>query len=479
LTREFIMHKDRISSIFISKIFLLRPSKGIFFITIFFLLSITSIQADTLKNALEKIYLTNPSIQSARLNLRNVDESVSQALSGWRPVISIDASAGFSDTETDSKLSSTSPTLTSTSTLEPRSYSIAITEPIYRGGKTLAETRSAELNVQAQRASLKVTEKEQFLDGINAYIQVLRWQYELGLSRTNEKNISQHYEAAKDKYEVGLINATEVLQSKARAYAAKAERVASEGALISAEADYFYIIGDNPANLSWPIPASKLPNNEHDAINIALKNNHSILEANYRVLAAREDINVALADLLPQVSLEAKYNSQYDVTSLIEKKDQTSLTAIVNIPLYQKGMIHSQIRQSKLRAAEKELHLELKRKNVINQTSRAWEELLTSESKLLALKQQVKAAKAGLEGVKQESFVGLKTTLDVLDAEKDLYTSRVNLVRARADVIVSSYQLKSVLGMLTASSLNFSTPLYDDNFYYLRAKKKLFGTEIK
>ena len=92
-----------------------------------------------------------------------------------------------------------------------------------------------------------------------------------------------------------------------------------------------------------------------------------------------------------------------------------------------------------------------------------------------AFRSEVRANQVALEGVQQEALVGARTVLDVLDAEQELFTSQVNLVRAEAIEVAASYQLKLAIGQLTVEGLELPIEPYDAVAYYERNRTRLFG----
>ena len=89
----------------------------------------------------------------------------------------------------------------------------------------------------------------------------------------------------------------------------------------------------------------------------------------------------------------------------------------------------------------------------------SWERLLAATAAIDAFKAEVRANQIALEGVQQEALVGARTVLDVLDAEQELFTSQVNLVRAGREEMLASYQLKLAVGQLTVEGLEPAGPV--------------------
>lgn len=436
-------------------------------------LSSAAVLAESLEDALISAYQNNPTLLAERAALRATDEGVASALSGWRPTVQIDGDAGIAETETTTV--SGGLTAKNESSLRPRSFSFSITEPLYRGGRTIAETSSAKNLVDAGRATLALTEQSVLLDGVTVYMDVLRTQFVVELNRHNERVVARQHQAAQDRFEVGEVTRTDVAQAEARVAQAKADRISAEGDLISARATYRQIIGDLPGKLAWPAALAGIPSSEREALQSANIANPSIIGADFAELSARDDIDVALSDLLPQVSLSAGYDRQYDISSVTEQADSLSLSAIVTVPLYQSGAEHASVRRSKQIASQRRLEFEEARRAVLEEVTRAWEALITARAKITAFEAQVRAADLALEGVEQEVLVGLRTTLDVLDAEQELFTARVNLVGAERDAVVSSYWVKSTVGELTAAALGLSVENYNADAHYRDVGGKWFG----
>ena len=429
--------------------------------------------AESLVEALASAYQNNPTLLAERASLRATDEGVASALSGWRPTVQIDGDAGFSESETTSVTSGF--TTTTKDSRQPRSFSFTITEPLYRGGRTEAETLSAENLVDAGRAGLAVTEQRVLLDAVTAYMDVLRNKTVVQLNRNNERVVERQLQAARDRFEVGEVTRTDVAQAEARAAQAKADRIGAEGNLISSRATYRQFIGDLPGKLEWPARIGGVPANERDALQAASTANPTIVSANFAELSARDDIDVAISDLLPQVSLRGAYDRSFDVSAFTEELDSLSLSAVVTVPLYQSGAVHSAVRRSKQIASQRRLEYEEARRAVFEEVTRAWESLITAQAQISAFQAQVRAAELALEGVEQETIVGLRTTLDVLDAEQEVFAAGVNLVSAERDAVVSSYWVKATIGELTAVALELPVERYDADAHYRSVRDKWFG----
>ena len=426
--------------------------------------------AQTLEEALVLAYENNPTLQAQRARLRAVDEEVPEALAGWRPSIEIAGEVGATYSRTDGMIPNAG-----SHTVVPYGVGLSAVAPIYQGGRVSAQVESAESRVNAARAQLQGTEQSILLETATAYMDVLRYSAEIELSRSSERVVRRQLQAARDRLAVGEVTRTDVAQAEARLAQAGAERVAAEGGMMSARAMFQQVTGRLAGILSWPPVPMGLPESEEDALATANDANPSIAAASFIAQAAQADIEAAAAALRPQVSIVGDIRQRFDQSDLIEESSNASIVASVRLPLYQGGAANARVRQSKQLAAQRLLELDQARRSVQEQVAHAWRALTSARAQIAAFESQVAAAAVALDGVEQETQVGLRTTLDVLDAEQEHFKAQINLVRAQREEIAAAYSLKAAIGALTAQQLGLPVDLYDPEAHY-RGVRESEGT---
>jgi outer membrane protein len=135
--------------------------------------------AMTLTEALAAAYTNNPTLQAQRARLRETDESVPQALSGWKPTVTFTGSTGFNRAESSAPVVTRTPTSAQSLgvgqelTLSPRTLDLNVTQPIYRGGRTAASTSQAENLVRAARATTLLTEQQVLFQVATSFMDVV------------------------------------------------------------------------------------------------------------------------------------------------------------------------------------------------------------------------------------------------------------------------------------------------------------------
>ena len=107
------------------------------------------------------------------------------------------------------------------------------------------------------------------------------------------------------------------------------------------------------------------------------------------------------------------------------------------------------------------MNKEQSRRTTLEDASNAWESYRASRASRESNAQQLKAQETAFQGVQQEAEVGTRTTLDVLDAQRELLNSQVALARSQRDEVVAAHLVLSSMGALTAENLNLSVAIYD------------------
>ncbi len=423
-------------------------------------------EAESLNEALVQAYINNPDLRAERAGLRATDEAVPQALSGWRPTVTLSGSAG--QTVARDRVGRTRGS-------DPTRFNLEVRQPVFRGLRTVSSTREAESRVLAGRARLQSTEQSILFQAVAAFMNVVRDQAVLELNISNERVLARQLEATGDRFEVGEITRTDVAQAESRLSRATAQRVASEGDLASSRATYEKVVGTMPGRLAKPEVTLALPSTLEAATGLSQAQNPDVVFARHTASAASQRIKVVRGELLPELNLVGRLDRSKQIASASSMSERATIAAELTVPLYQSGSVQSRVRQAKQVFGQRRVQVEQARRLAVEGAIQAWENLQSARAQIRAFQAQVSATDVALEGVRQEADVGARTVLDVLDAEQEFLDAQVNLVRAQRDEIVAQYQLLSSVGRLTARDLDLELELYDETENYSRVRGKWFG----
>ncbi len=438
------------------------------------LASPSSAGAETLEEALVDVYLGNPELAAGRARLRAADELVPQALAGWRPTISADA--GIEGVSGQSRSSATGQQLDIDHTT--RRIGVQVRQNLYAGGATTAATSRAENLVRAERANLVALEQRILLDAIDAYTAVWRDRAVLDLALNNEQRLKRQLQATRDRFQVGEVARTDVAQAEARLSRARADVEAAKANLAASTAFYERVVGKEPGRLAKPTRLAALPRTLAEARSIAAQN-PQIIATTFGLAAAQDDVDVSFAALLPSVDLLARADRIEEPQATLSWQRSASIGVSVTVPLYQGGAEYARVRAARQTVEARRNDLDAAHRSVQQSVASAWDRLLAATAAIAALRAEVRANDIALQGVQEENLVGARTVLDVLDAEQELFTSRVNLVRAERDEILASFQLKAAIGELTTEGLGLRVERYDAERNYWASRKRLMGLQTE
>jgi TolC family type I secretion outer membrane protein len=428
--------------------------------------------AQTLTEALAYAYSNNPQLLAQRASLRATDEDVPQALSGWRPTVSLNANGGITR-----GVFAEGGVPTAYSTFATRDVDLQVTQPVYNGGRTEAQTRQAINTVQAARAQTLSVETTVFQAVAQAFFDVVRDQTLVDVNRENETALQKQLQGTEERFRVGEVTRTDVAQSESSYAQAKANRIAAEGQLEVSRANYTRAVGHPPGRLVLPRERPALPATREEALSLAAHNNANVIAATFTELAARDNIDQIRDQLLPQVSIVANALRDYapSITLQTSREDEASVVAQVTVPLYEGGNIYSQTRQAEQTFGQRRSQVDDARQAAIQSASQAWDTLNSARAAIASFAVAVKAAKIAVAGEQEQALVGTATVLDVLLSEQQLYTTESQLVGAQHDDAVAEFNLTAAIGRLIAPELHLPVQLYDMERHYKAVKDKWIG----
>ena len=420
------------------------------FILLFVLTNSFSVSAnakDTLTGAMVSAYNTSGLLEQNRAVLRAADEDVATAASQLAPVVSWASSVSHSGSGSSSFDTSANASLSASYT-------------VYDGGKSDLGLEAAKFSVLATRSKLVNVEQNVLFGAVTAYLGVIRETENVALRENNLSVIREELRAANDRFEVGEITKTDVALAEARLAASNSALAVAKGSYEKAVASYISAIGEKPNTPEYPNFVPEVPSSLESAIAIALTEHPSIGEI--KNLVKVSEINSKIADLATGFTISLGSSVSLDE----EGETSGNLSVTASGPIFSGGKLYSSSRK-KIALKEQVLARLYSSKISIEQNvTNAFSSLKVAQAAKLAAGEQIRATEVALKGVKEEAVLGARTTLDVLNAEKDLLDARMQLISAKVDENLSMYQLLLQIGRLTADYLGLPVVQYDVKKYY-------------
>ena len=435
--------------------------------------------ADTIEAALVRAYQSNPQLNAQRAIVRQTDENVPQALSGYRPKVAITASVGYQYTHLENTSGGNANGVLHTpvhGANAPRSVGATVTQNVFNGQQTANKTRAAESQVSAAREALRVLEQTVLLSGATIYMDYLRDSAIVEVQKSNVRVLEQTLKQTKDRFNVGEVTRTDVAQSEAQLAAGKTQQLTAESNLVTTRSNFRRIIGNEPVALAPGSPVDRfLPGSLPGAVEIGLTQNPNVTAAMFGIDVGYLQVKVNEGALLPSLNLVGTVQQAYEQQMTIYSSFGASAVAQLSIPVYQGGAEYSLIRQSKESLANQRLILEQQRDQTRANGVTAWGQLVAGKAQVQSAQSQVTASEIALNGVREEAKAGQRTTLDVLNAQQALVNARVALVTAQHDRVVASYAVLNAVGRLSPIVLNLPTVTYDPSVHYHQVRDSWAG----
>ena len=432
------------------------------------------VRAATLAEAMARAYQNNPQLLAARAALRAVNEQAAQAFANWRPGVTFSADAGLTAGRSKPSRDPRKSGFESTSRI-PGGASLNVTQNLYRGGRNRHQLRQANHNISAQRARLAGVEQTVLLNAVRAYMNVVRDLAVVRLNANNEQVLARQLQATRDRFSVGEVTRTDVSQAQARLARARAATIQAQGILQASRANYANVVGEMPGDVGQPELRIDLPRDPAEIAEQAQRDNPSVVAATWDERSAQATVDLVRSELMPTVSINGQLLRRYNAQAPDTIGDSASVTANIAIPLYRSGGVASRVRAAKQTVLRRRDELRQAQRTAIENASRANAALRTARSSVTAFEAQLEASRIALNGVRQEAAAGLRTVLDTLDAQQELLNAQVNLVRARRDLVVATYEVLSAVGRMNAKGLGLEVKLHDPEEHYRKVRHKAFG----
>lgn len=431
------------------------------------------LHAETLVQALSYAYENHPQLLAEREAVKAKDEGVAQALSGWRPTVQFTGSVGPEETTT----LPSNPRIPDTLTTHPRITDLNVTQPVTQFGRTLALTDQAEKAVEAERARLVATENTVLGNAIQAYLDVLRDQQIFRFNLEFEQILRRQLEVTQARFRVQQVTRTDVRQAEARLALAQASRAQAAAALQISNAEYERTVLHPPGSLVPVTDHPVLPKTLADARNLVLHDNPAVIAAIFDQESARAAITATRAQLFPQIAVVGDVNRGID--TLAKGFDVTTRSVVLQMqmPLYESGVVYSQTRQAENVFAQSQNQTDDARLQAVQLLMQSWLTIDQARQSVTYYTENIRANTAAASDVQQEAEAGLRTVLDVLNADQELFSGRVNLAQSEHDLLFNEYRVLEDLGQLTAADLKLPVKLYDVDQHYRAVRGKWIGLD--
>ncbi len=329
--------------------------------------------------------------------------------------------------------------------------------------------RSSQAGVEGAEWGFVSVEQDLIVRTVVAYLNVLRAQDLLDSAKAAEDAVKRQLEQVQQRFDVGLVAITDVLEAQAVYDSAQVVRIQAAG-----DHDIFFetlrtLTGqpyDSIARISEALPVvDPTPGNEEEWVNTALTGNPTILAANSQLDAAERTLKARRSGHMPTV--DATVSTNHFVTGgasfLGGKIDQDVYALSITLPIYQGGLTSSRAREARALAEQARQELLDRQLTVSRDTRNLFRAVATDVVRVRARKKAIESSKSALEATQTGYEVGTRNIVDVLDAQNRLYASEFDYADSRYNYIIDLMQLRQTAGTLNGEDVEQLNVYADSN----------------
>lgn len=410
-----------------------------------------SARAEPLKDALASLRMTHPQIQAAKKLLEAGKQREREAFGGFLP------RAEFLGETGPEKVDNQPPRANGEDFDDRRdTVRVQLTQNLFKGFGDQARLRVAGNNSEVLSATLDATKQAVYLEGIAAYLNVLREQKLINVAILNERNIQNQLRLEDERVQRGAGITVDVLQAKSRLQIARERRVAFEGRLRAAAARYQQVFDRMPdiGALEDARPQRDLlPQTLEDALALGRANNPTGRISEFTARANDDRRDVEKSEFYPSLDLVGAAEYEDNTSGLEGSREIYSLFLRSRWEFFSGLQTRARVAAaSRTYEASKSTQAFTLRK-VEEEVRIAWENLQTQQQRVELLENAVNIADEVLRARRQLREAGKETALNVLDAEGETFNAQINRIEAEYDARIALYRVIFATGQLNEKTL--------------------------
>ena len=404
----------------------------------------------------------NADLAAAQANLAAQQESVPQALSALLPQLNAGADTNSTRTSVDTRINGRT-----AKTQSGTAYQANLNQPLFNAAAWF-RLKAADATSEQAAVEFSAIQQDLILQTAESYYTILRAQDDLAASKAEETAFKRQLDQATERFDVGLSDKTDVLEAQASFDTANANRLLAERSVEDAFQALTTLTNQTYTSLNGQMHSLPvLPPVPRDAkawVDTSTQQNLRLKASNYAVTAAQESLKQSKSGHAPTVNAFAKYvTGDNDSIGFINNSslpgfyngdaDQSTVGVELNVPLYSGGLTSSQVRQSYDVLQQTEYQQESLRRQVVQNARDFYRAVNSNVEQVAARKQTIVSNKSALEATQIGFEVGTRDIVDVLNAQRQLFTAVRNYNPARYAYIISNLRRKQTAGTLSPADL--------------------------
>jgi adhesin transport system outer membrane protein len=331
---------------------------------------------------------------------------------------------------------------------------LAAKQLLYDFGQGGAGITRAKVGLARAESELAAVRQDVMLQGLTAYLDVLRNRERVRLARESEKRIMELTGIEETLVNKGAGLASDVLQAKSQLAGARAQLVRAQGQLALSRNRFVAVFGQEPteellSTLTPPVtPFDKTPSSLEDAEKTAFENSIELMVAQFNVEMARQDVSSVKAGYFPKLHLVGEAERENNDQGISGERKELRGMVELTWDIFSGGKQQALAREARSALTDHQLRQEDLRNRVEERVAGAWQDLLTTRENAALLRDQALILEEFLALAKRERLLGTRSLLDVLNGEVGHLNALSEAVSAETDRAIALYNLFYAMGSL-------------------------------
>ena len=340
---------------------------------------------------------------------------------------------------------------------ETTTSTISLSKNIFDGGEAYEKISIAKENIKLEQYNLNIIEQKIILNSIRAYLDVYSNQSVVSLRKKSLDRFKENVDATELKLQAGTVTPTTLAEAQSKLAKAQYDLILSEGNLEKAISKFKSITKFKVIPNKFSLPNSNFtpPDTKNKTVKIALENNLDIIVAKLKKNIAEKNVALKETDNRPTLNLEVfGKDSESSLNTSSTDYQSYGVNLTFKTPLFYNSSSKASIKKLDNLLKASSVELSEKQRQVELSAISSYQNYKSAIAKTKASESEKKSSLLALNGIKKESEFGIRTILDVLDAEVEFLNASTNLIQSQADEIFSVYKIKSILGSLSIKDIS-------------------------
>lgn len=400
----------------------------------------------------------DPQLAGAKAQMKAAQEKTSQSRASLLPSLSLSANSQYNKSTTEMRGGIPD----SQDNYNSHGWGATLSQPLFNLGQWFNYSQAQAIGSQAQYR-FAYEQQNLILRVSETYFKTLWAEDRLMTAQAEEKAVKQQLDQARERYNVGLIAETDVLEAQAAYDNARVARILADNQLAASYENLRSLTNSaisriSPLKKNMPMRPPE-PARAEAWVEQALARNLNLKAAREGVRAAEENIRAKQSGYAPTVDAFASYNhAASDADNLRNsqtsgRRENTVFGVRLTIPVFSGGATRSQVREATYQMEASQQNFDKLLRETRAGTRTLFRTVAADMNRVKARKQGIVSSESALKATQSGYEVGTRNITDVLGAQQKLFAARRDYLNARYDFILNTLKLKQQAGTLSPADL--------------------------